>query len=161
MPWYWFAAVSLHVLAAVAWIGGMLFLSVVLVPLLRREQATLEQIALFRFAARRFRIVVWLSIVVLFSTGPVLLQARQVSLTVPHDWPPLVRIKIALVTVLLFLTVAHDFFLGQRVNRIRAISDMERTRFDTLLLESSTWIPRLAVIVGILVLLAAIGLARS
>jgi copper resistance protein D len=161
MPLYWFAAVSLHVLAAVAWIGGMVFLSTVLVPLLGTEHASSERVALFRIAARRFRIVVWLSILVLLSTGPVLLHARNVSLILPNAWPTVVRIKIALVIFLLLLTVAHDLFSGQHVNRIRAMPVIARTASDNVLVKASLWVPRLALIAGILVLLAAVVLARS
>ena len=55
----------LHLLAAVAWIGGMLFLSVVLVPVLRRERFASQKALLFRTTARRFRVVVWGAITVL------------------------------------------------------------------------------------------------
>jgi uncharacterized membrane protein len=50
--------VWLHVLAAVSWIGGMIFLSLVLAPLVRNRKAAPEFMALFRSAARRFRFVV-------------------------------------------------------------------------------------------------------
>ena len=71
--------VWLHVLAAVSWIGGMIFLSLVLAPLVRSRKAAPEFMALFRSGARRFRFGVWGAIAVLLSTGPMLLQQRGLS----------------------------------------------------------------------------------
>jgi uncharacterized membrane protein len=158
---YWMAAVSLHVLAAVAWIGGMVFLAAVLVPLVRTAPETSEQIALFRLAARRFRIVVWLSILALLATGPVLLHARNVLFTVPNDWPAILQLKMALVLLLLFLTGAHDLVLAQRVKSIRGTSSFARTTSNGALITTARWVPRLALLVGVFVLLAAIVLART
>src|SRR5262245_33582920 len=160
MTLFWFAAISLHFLAAVVWIGGMVFLSSVLAPLVRSGHATVEHVALFRSAAKRFRILVWTSIVTILVTGPVLLYERNLFLTVPTIWPPVLRIKIGLVCVLLLLTVAHDLFLGPRGNPMCAIPEARRTAWNNLL-KTSRWVPRLALIVAILVVLVAVVLARS
>ena len=52
MTLFWPSIVAIHLLAAVTWIGGMVFLSSVLSPLLRSENVTA---ALFRSVAKRFR----------------------------------------------------------------------------------------------------------
>lgn len=161
MTLFWFAAVSLHLLAAVVWIGGMVFLSSVLAPLVRSGHATVEHVTLFRSAARRFRILVWISVVTILVTGPVLLHERNLFLTVPTGWPPVVRIKFGLVCLLLLLTIAHDLFLGPRGNPVHARPEGRRAGWNNLLIKTSRWVPRLALIVGILVVLAAVVLARS
>ena len=74
----------------------MIFLSTVLAPLMRRANIPVEQVALFRSAARRFRLIVWLSILSLLMTGPVLLHAKNIRLSVPTDWPAVLRIKLGL-----------------------------------------------------------------
>lgn len=161
MTMFWFGAISVHLLAAVVWIGGMVFLSSVLAPLVWSGNPTVEHVALFRRAARRFRILVWISIGAIFVTGPLLLHERQLLLTVPTGWPAVVQIKIGLVCLLLLLTAAHDLFFGPRGNRLRAISETRSTHGNDLLMKISHWVPRLALIVGIVVLLAAVVLARS
>jgi len=79
--------VWLHLLAAIAWIGGMLFLSVVLVPVLRCEPFASQKAVLFRAIARRFRSVVWSAITILLFTGPLLLHQRGIPITDPSAWP--------------------------------------------------------------------------
>ena len=90
-----------------------------------------------------------------------LLHARNVSLLSPHDWPVIVHTKIALVLLLLFLTVAHELFSGRHVTRLRGMPEIAGTALGNLLIKTSRWIPRLALMVGILVLLAAAVLTRS
>ena len=51
--------VWLHLLAAISWIGGTIFLSVALVPVLKREPFASQKALLFRTIAMRFRAVVW------------------------------------------------------------------------------------------------------
>lgn len=151
----------LHLLAAVAWIGGMLFLSVVLVPVLRRESFASQRAVLIRTTALRFRAVVWSAITVLLMTGPLLLHERGIPITDPSRWPRILVTKLGLVTILLFLTLAHDFILGPRVGQIMQLPTERRTRFDRALVLWSPWIARFLLILALAVLLAAVILARS
>lgn len=55
---------SLHVIAAVSWVGGMVFLSFVFAPLVRNGSLPGAP-ALFRAAALRFRVMAWSAVAVL------------------------------------------------------------------------------------------------
>ena len=79
--------VWVHLLAAISWIGGTIFLSVVLVPVLKREPFASQRAMLFRTIARRFRVVVWGAIAILLLTGPLLLHQRGIPITDPSGWP--------------------------------------------------------------------------
>lgn len=151
----------LHLLAAVAWIGGMLFLSVVLVPVLRREPFASQRAVLIRSTALRFRAVVWSAITVLLMTGPLLLHERGIPITDPSRWPRILVTKLGLVTILLLLTLAHDFILGPLVGRIMQLSTESRTRFDRALVLWSPWIARFSLMLALAVLVAAVILARN
>ncbi len=160
MSVFWVAVLSLHVLAAVSWIGGMAFLSLVLAPLVRAEAIPGSQ-ALFRAAALRFRLMVWSAITVLLTTGPVLAIQRGIPLSDPDHWPEPFATKLALVALLLMLTVAHDLVLGPLVSRISAKPVSHQTPSERALLRTSRWLPRGALLVALAVLVAAAVLARS
>jgi putative copper export protein len=153
--------VILHLLAAVSWIGGMIFLSLVLAPLVRGRKAAPEFMALFRSAALRFRPIVWIAIAVLLITGPVLLSQRGIDITSPTSWPGIVTVKVTLVGILLILTVLHDLVLGPRVSRVSGIPASQRTTGEQLVFSTARWLPRWSLLIALAVLMVAVKLARS
>lgn len=157
----WILAISLHILAAVAWIGGMVFLSFVLAPLVRSRNSTSEIVALFRSAALRFRLVVWGAMAVLLTTGPVLLSQRQIAITNPAAWPDILVVKLGLVAGLLLSTFLHDLFLGPKISQISAIPESRRTAWELTLVKTARWLPRLSLLIAVAVIVAAVMLART
>lgn len=157
----YFTLVVLHLLAAVTWIGGMIFLSLVLAPLVRGRKEAPEFMALFRSAALRFRPVVWMAIAVLLTTGPMLLAHRGVNVANPGSWSGIVTVKLILVSLLLFLTLLHDLVFGPQVSRVSAIPDSQRTPSEQIVFKTSRWLPRLSLLVALAVVIAATMLARS
>jgi uncharacterized membrane protein len=153
--------VWLHMLAAVSWIGGTIFLSVVLVPVLKREPFASQKALLFRTVARRFRAVVWGAIAVLLLTGPPLLHQRGIPVMDPSGWPTVLSVKLGLVAILLLVTMIHDLIVGPRVGRILQIPMESRTGFDHALVLWSPWIARASLVLTLGVLLAAVVLVRS
>ena len=153
--------VALHILAAIAWIGGMMFLSLVLAPLVRSRKAVPEVMALFRSAALRFRILVWVAIGILLTTGPMLLAQRGIDITNPATWPGIVTIKLGLVTLLLLLTFSHDVVLGPKVSQVSAIPVASRTAWEQTVVRTARWLPRLSLLVSLAVVVAAAVLAHS
>jgi copper resistance protein D len=149
-----------HLLAAIAWIGGMIFLSLVLAPLVRSRKAAPEFMALFRSAARRFRLIVWIAMALLLSTGPLLLHERGLSLLEPSGWPHIVRVKLGLVGILFLVTGLHDLLLGPRLSHIGSLPESARTPWDRTILRTFSWVPRLALLLSLGVLAAAVVLAR-
>jgi copper resistance protein D len=153
--------VWLHLLAAVSWIGGTIFLSVVLAPVLKREPFASQKALLFRTIALRFRVMVWGAIAVLLFTGPLLLHQRGIPIADPSRWPMVLAVKLELVTILLLLTLTHDLILGPRVGRIIQLPTESRTRFDQALVVWSPWVARLSLVLALAVLLAAVLLVRT
>ena len=153
--------VWLHMLAAVSWIGGTIFLSVVLVPVLRREPFASQKALLFRTVARRFRVVVWGAITILLLTGFPLLHQRGIPIMNPSGWPMVLSVKLGLVAILLLFTMTHDLIIGPRVGRILQIPAESRTSFDHAMVAWSPWIARASLVLTLAVLLAAVMLVRS
>ncbi len=156
-----FAFIWIHLLSAVVWIGGMVFLSVVLVPVLRRDGLFAQHAVLFRTVAYRFRKLVWGAMGVLLGTGLVLAAGRSIPITEPWLWPRVFAAKMGLVAFLFSLTLLHDLLVGPRVRGILGMAETERTARDRALLRYSVLVPRLSLLVALLVLLAAVVLARA
>ncbi|MDH4081485.1 MAG: hypothetical protein OEU68_16910 [Nitrospira sp.] len=153
--------VILHILAAVTWIGGMIFLSLVLAPLVRGRKAVPEFMALFRSAALRFRPIVWVAIAVLLTTGPLLLSQRGIQLSSPASWSGIVTVKLTLVGLLVVLTLLHDLVFGPQVSRVSVISESQRTTGERVVFKSARLLPRLSLLIALAVVIAAAMLARS
>ncbi|MFZ1802680.1 MAG: CopD family protein [Nitrospira sp.] len=153
--------VVLHILAAMSWVGGMIFLSLVLAPLARGRKAAPEFMAMFRSAALRFRPIVWIAMAILLITGPMLLSHRGLSVMAPASWPGIVTMKLTLVALLLFLTLLHDLIFGPHVSRVSAIAESQRTTGEQVIVKSARWLPRLSLLIALAVVVAAAVLARS
>ncbi len=150
----------LQATAAVAWIGGMLFLSLVAVPVLNPRASGAVHADLFRAMARRFRVIVWGAIVILLLTGPTLLLLRGFSLLDPSQWPAVLRLKVGLVMILLILTGTHDLLIGPRMGVIVRIPHASRTRLERLLVVATPWMARGSLVLALAVLATALSLAR-
>lgn len=139
----------------------MVFLSVVLAPILKRESFASQKTVLFLAMARRFRAVVWGVIAVLLFTGPLLLHLRGIPIADPSRWPTILVMKLGLVVVLLLLTLTHDLIVGPRIWRIIQLPTENRTRFDHTLVLWSRWVARFSLLLALVVLFAAVMLART
>jgi hypothetical protein len=132
----------------------MVFLSVVLVPVLKRDGGFAQHVALFRTIAYRFRAVVWGAMGILIATGSALAAGRAIPLTEPWLWPTIFVAKIT-------LTLLHDLVVGPQVRRILGTAEAVRSARDRLLVRYSVLVPRVSLLVALLVLLAAVVLART
>ena len=156
-----FALIWIHLLAAVVWIGGMVFLSVVLVPILRRDGLFANYALLFRTVAYRFRSLVWSAMGLLVGTGLLLASYRAIPLLEPRQWPAVFAAKMSLVALLFSVTLLHDLVIGPYVRRILAMADAERTASQRTLIKYSSLAPRLSLLMALIVLLLAVVLART
>jgi putative copper export protein len=102
----------LHLAAALTWVGGMLFVALVLVPVSRRLEDPLLRRRLMHDAGVRFRAVGWVAMGVLVATGLVNIWLRPELLTLGRFW-----VKVGLVALAIVLSALHDFVLGPRASR--------------------------------------------
>ena len=153
--------VWIHLLAAVSWIGGTVFLSLVLAPSYRALASKPDAGALFRTSAKRFRLVVWGAVAVLLCTGPMLVVSHGWPLFEPLRWPSVLATKLSLVGLLLIMTLVHDLVLGPRVRTILSVPVDQRRSSDRTILTAATWLPRATLLLALAVLFAAVMLARS
>jgi len=160
---YW-VNVTIHVLAALLWLGGMFFLAVVGAPVLRRVEPPELRASLFRSLGEQFRRVGWITIAVLIATGVLNLHFRgMLSASLWMDarfWgsPYGVALgwKLGAVTAMLAVQAVHDFWLGPAASRLTTGSpEMLIARRRAALLA------RISAVLGIVIVVAAVRLARG
>ena len=111
--------VFVHVISAITWLGGMLFLAMVMVPLGRRNPDF--GFGAVRMAAEKFVPVAWASMAVLAGSGAYLAWTqwgiRPDTFFTGGDWHFLdyLQRKTGIFVVVIVLSAAHDFWLGPRL----------------------------------------------
>ena len=165
MPTLYYANVTLHVLAAMLWLGGMFFLGVVGAPLLRAIEPPELWQRLFQAIGERFRMVGWWSIAVLVATGTVNLHYRgwlhwDGVLGSAAFWRTsaghALAAKLTAVTIMIAVAAFHDFVQGPRAGRaVPGSAEAVSLRHGAALLA------RVNAIVGVLLVAAAVRLARG
>jgi uncharacterized membrane protein len=161
----YYAVVTIHVLAALFWLGGMFFLGVVGAPALRAVEPPAVRQRLFQELGRRFRGAGWIAIVILVITGLLNLHFRGVLhwdgvLGARAFWATpfghALAGKLLAVTAMIVVSGVHDFILGPAAGRATPGSpDALRMRRRAALLA------RVNAFLGILVVVAAVRLARG
>jgi uncharacterized membrane protein len=164
MSTLYYINVSVHLLAALLWLGGMFFLAVVGAPVLRNvEPATLRR-DLFSRIGEQFRLVGWIAIAVLLLTGVGNLYFRGIFsaglLGNPAFWASSygksLAVKLIAVLAMLGVQAVHDFIHGPRSGRLDPATE-EGLRARRM----AAWLARLNAIAGLVVVLAAVRLARG
>ena len=156
--------VTIHVLAALLWLGGMFFLAAVGAPVLREVEPPELRAQLFRRIGEQFRLVGWLAIVVLLVTGVLNLHFRGLlsaaTLGSAQFWGSrygtALAWKLGAVTAMLIVQAIHDFFTGPAASRaVPGSPEMFALRRRAALLA------RLSAVFGIIIVIAAVRLARG
>ncbi len=115
-------ALFLHVISAIFWVGGMLFITLVVAPFLRTMPDPRERSKVYQFVGKKYRLLGWIAIIILLVTGPILLHSFYgLSVTGAFSSPVhttgigmAVSIKLGLVLLLVISSLVHDFWLGPK-----------------------------------------------
>ncbi len=162
---YYFS-VWLHILAAAIWIGGMVFLGLVMIPVLKKDGFKAVKVALLHEAGLKFRTIGWITYGLLVITGITNLAYRGFGLEHLFDgsiwqgsWGQLLAWKIALVTLVVLLSAYHDFYLGPRATRMLA-QDENATQAQRLR-RAASYMGRISLVISLIILGLAIMLVRG
>ncbi len=154
-----------HILAATIWIGGMLFLVLVVVPWLRSGRSVDAGVFL-RDTGQRFRTVGWACFGVVLVTGSFNLWVRGVRWSSFADVQWLaspfgrtVLFKIAVFAVVLVVSAVHDWVLGPRATRV--LEEDPRSRLAVRLRRRASWLGRFNVVLALLLLAGGVLLVRG
>ncbi|WKZ33309.1 MAG: DUF4149 domain-containing protein [Thermodesulfobacteriota bacterium] len=116
------AALLLHILAAIFWVGGMLFLVIVIAPYLKSVPDPKAKSQIYQVVGKKYRFWGWVAIVTLLVTGPVMLYYLWAIPPSGIIDPALhstgfgqaLAAKLALVALIVISSLVHDFWLGPR-----------------------------------------------
>lgn len=164
MSEFYFLNVTLHVLAALLWLGGMFFFAIVGAPVLRHVEPPALRADLFRRLGEQFRRVGWWAIGILVVTGIINLYYR--GLLTAEVWSSTafwgtrmgtaLAWKLGSVTMMIGFSAFHDFVSGPAASRLEPGSpEALRAR------RSAAKLARLNALVGLIVVIAAVRLARG
>ena len=161
----YYILVTIHVLAALLWLGGMLFLGVVGAPVLRAIEPPALRQRLFNELGRRFRTVGWIAIAALVVTGVLMLRARGLLhwsgvFGSAAFWRTTLGLalaaKLATVVTMIVVSAVHDFLLGPAAGRATPGSPGA-----VALRRRAALLARVNALVGIFLVIAAVRLARG
>ena len=158
-------SVFVHVLSAIVWIGGMCFLVLVVVPIVRagdRQQAG----AFLRQSGVRFRGIGWTCFALIALTGAYNLHVRGVQL---HDFADAswraapfgsaVVWKLSVFCLVVAASAVHDFALGPRASR--AIEQAPRAPEAERLRRYASWLGRTNLVLALVLLALGIFIVRG
>ena len=101
----------IHLIAAITWIGGMLFVWLVLNPAIRQMPPQSQGPDILRGIEERFRRIRWTSLLILLVTGFFNLIHEGGSARLESSWGAVLLVKLLLVAIVMGLTGIHDFLL--------------------------------------------------
>ena len=164
MSTLYYINVTIHVLAAMLWLGGMFFLGAVGAPVLRAiEPAALRQ-RLFQQLGLRARTLGWWAIAILLVTGALNLWFRgwlhwQGVLGSATFWRTGIGValaaKLIAVTTMVVVSAVHDFVLGPMAGRMTP-GTAEALAFR----RRAALLARANALIGVIIVIAAVRLAR-
>jgi putative copper resistance protein D len=109
----------LHIIAAMFWIGGMLFLTLVIAPFLISLKDPKKKSEIYQVVGKTFRFWGWVAIIILVITGPLNLYYMGVTFSDILDpvfhgtaYGKAVMTKITLVILIVISSFLHDFWIG-------------------------------------------------
>ncbi len=159
-------SVWLHVLGASLWLGGMLFLVLVMLPVTRQGEWRQMAASLVRRTGIRFRDVSWVAFAFLLLSGIFNLAYRG------YTWADLfsgrlwqggfghtLAWKLSLFAAVLLTSALHDFVVGPRATRLwqeEPGGSSARTWR-----RAAAWMGRLNLLLGVLIVFLAVAMVRG
>lgn len=152
--------VFLHILAAAIWIGGMFFLVLVILPVIKNYP---DRVILLEKSGLKFRTIGWIMFVIILITGLLNLHFRGIPLTLEFftskGYGQLVSLKILIFSVILIISAYHDFYIGTRATQ--ALQSGENKELSKKYKAIARWSGRLNLLLGLTALFLGVALARG
>ena len=101
----------IHLAAAIALIGGLIFSQFVLAPAARDTASDSKAREIVRLAGRRFRTIAWVSLITLILTGAYQMLNESGAARIETTWGVVLMLKLFLFVIAFGLLLIHDFII--------------------------------------------------
>ena len=149
-------SVFVHVICAAFWIGGMLFIPLVLVPGIKQQP---NRVLLLHKTGIKFRFYGWLAVVILIISGVLNFHFRGLPFTIAFftstSYGKLLSIKLVLFVVMLLVSGIHDFYFG-----MKSIDEMQQTS-GTRLKMLARWTGMLNLLLALIIAFLGVAISRG
>jgi putative copper export protein len=150
--WY-YISVWLHIVAAAFWIGGMLFLPLILLPGIKNNP---ERRNLLMSTGLKFRFYGYIVLAIMFVTGFLNIYLRGISFSldffIKTRYGQLVELKIILFVLMLMISLMHDLIVGRK-----AIEQMENQNIKWI----ARWTGRILLFIALIMAYIGVIIARG
>lgn len=148
-------SVFLHVVCAAFWIGGMLFLPLVMLPAVRDNP---QRVLILYKTGLKFRFYGWIVVALLLTTGLLNMHFRGIPWSMDFfmttQYGKLMSVKLFLFAGILLVSATHDFLLGkQAVEQMMQGSDRMR--------KIASWSGRIMLLLALAAALIGVLLSRG
>ncbi len=150
----------LHVTSAVIWLGGKIFSSFVLNPVLRFRVPKEVRSELLKGLGGRFRYISWGSLFILVATGGVLAVRRVSGLSewLHSDFGSILLVKLFLVAAMIAISAGHTIFLTPWARKKSGGEDEGEGKGSREARKVLILVSRTNIVLGALVILLAVML---
>jgi putative copper resistance protein D len=153
--WY-LVSVFVHIIFAAFWIGGMLFLPLVILPGIKQHP---DRIAILYKTGITFRFYGWIALAVLFVTGLLNMYLRGLPFTweffTKSNYGTLVLYKILIFAGILLVSGTHDFLFGRKA--LEEMQNSDNTRLKLL----ARWSGRINLLLALAMAFLGVVLSRG
>jgi uncharacterized membrane protein len=112
-----YVVIWLHLIAAAALIGGLIFFNFILKPGMEGKKSEIEKKDLLQKMGRRFRTVTWICLITLILTGSYNMLYEGGSARIETTWGVILMLKLFLFAVTFGLWIRLPHRLALRINR--------------------------------------------
>ncbi len=149
-------SVFVHVICAAFWIGGMLFIPLVLVPGIKQQP---NRVLLLHKTGIKFRFYGWLAVTILIISGVLNFHFRGLPFTIAFftstSYGKLLSIKLVLFVVMLLVSGIHDFYFG-----MKSIDEMQQTSGNRLKM-LARWTGILNLLLALIIAFLGVSISRG
>lgn len=166
MNWYYTISVFIHILSAVIWIGGMIFIAMIVVPVTRKPLFENIKTPLIQTMGERFRTVGWICLALFLITGYLNIGFKGLgwdTIFYSAFWKSyfgrVLHGKLMLFGIILILSAIHDFVIGPKATRILQQNSADPKGIK--LRKSASWFARINLLLALAAAFFGIMLVRG